>query len=66
MLHPDADGVDQPVSSLWKKPPVFIEAVFARLRLFEVGAVQNLSRAALRQRQPEIDLSLREGQDARP
>lgn len=66
VLHPNNDGVDQPVSSLWKKPPVFIEAIFGFFRLFEVGAVQNMFRIAMRTGQPEIDLSLREGQEVGP
>ena len=66
VLHPNGDGVDEPLSSLWNKPPAFIEAVFAGFRLFEVGTVRDMFRVAMRQGQPEIDLSLREGQEVRP
>jgi len=70
-MHPNGDGVDQPVSCLWNKPPAFIEAVFAGFRLFEAAPVQNVFRAAMRQgrpdiEQPEIDLSLRQSQEVRP
>jgi hypothetical protein len=66
VLHPNLGGVDQPLSSLWNKPPAFIEAVFAAFRLFEVGTVRRMFRIALRQGQEEIGINSAEGQEVLP
>jgi hypothetical protein len=66
VFHPDISGAEQPVSSLWEKPPAFIEAVFAAFRLFEVGAVRQMFRVALSQGQREIGIRLPEGQEVLP
>jgi hypothetical protein len=65
VFHPDLAGVDQPVSSLWAKPPAFIETVFSGFRLFEVGAVRKMFRAALSRGQEEIGV-MGEGQEVLP
>ncbi len=66
VFHPDSDGQERPTSSLWEKPPIFIEAIFAAFRLFEVGAVRHMFRLALSQGQQEIGINLPERQEVLP
>jgi hypothetical protein len=41
IFHPDANGgPDRPVSSLWKKPPEFVERILSSIRLLENAMVQ--------------------------
>lgn len=45
VFHPGDDGsADRPISSLWKKPPAFVERVFSCLRLVESAVVQHAFR----------------------
>jgi len=66
VFHPDSADVEQPLSSLWNKPPMFIEAVFSAFRLFEVGAVRGMFRVALSQGQQEIGIHSPQGQEVLP
>jgi hypothetical protein len=66
VFHPNPGGVDQPLSSLWNKPPALIEAVFAGFRVFEVGTVRRTFRIALSQGQEEIGINSTEGQEVLP
>jgi hypothetical protein len=46
IFHPDQNGVIRPLAGLWRKPEVFIEVIFAVLRLMDMhpvrGAVERL------------------------
>jgi len=71
VMHPNGDGVDQPVSCLWNKHLHSLRRFSQAFVLFEAAPVQNVFRAAMRQgrpdiEQPEIDLSLRQSQEVRP
>lgn len=66
VFHPDLAGVEQRLSSLWNKPPAFIEVVFAAFRLFEVGTVRRMFRVALSQGREEIGVNSPEGQEVLP
>ncbi len=63
VFHPDANGVHRPLTSLWQKSPVFIEAIFWAMRCFEHAAVQKALRAALATdpREQQLKLSKSEG-----
>lgn len=50
VFHPDANGVMRPLAALWEKPPAFIEAVFAVLRLHEISLVSRLAMSVGRSR----------------
>jgi hypothetical protein len=41
VFHPDEHGVIKPLSSLWSKPPQFIENIFWVFRLLELQPVRN-------------------------
>ena len=47
VFHPDQSGVPRPLSSLWKKPPSFIEAIFSCIRLVERAPVRRAMQFAL-------------------
>jgi len=52
VFHPDASGdADLPISSLWKKPPAFVERIFACIRLVETAFVQRAMRRVFRDSQ---------------
>jgi hypothetical protein len=36
VFHPDRHGEQRPLASLWRRPPVYVEAFFALVRLLEV------------------------------
>ena len=41
VFHPDENGgADRPVSTLWKKPPAFVEKILGCIRLLEKAVVQ--------------------------
>jgi hypothetical protein len=40
VFHPDRNGDLRPLADLWEKPPAFIEAFFAVVRLLESAAVR--------------------------
>ncbi len=65
VFHPDANGVERPLSSMWRKSPRFIEAIFWGLRGFEHAAVQKALHAALatdpREQHLKLNLRKREG-----
>ncbi len=43
IFHPDENGgPDRPISSLWKKPPVYVERILSCVRLFESATVQQM------------------------
>lgn len=45
VFHPDESGSrDRPISSMWTKPPAFIERIFAFIRLAETAFVQRAVR----------------------
>jgi hypothetical protein len=47
VFHPDQNGVPRPLSSLWKKSPSFIEAIFSCIRLVEMTPVRRAMQFAL-------------------
>ena len=50
VFHPCEDGdMDRPISSLWKKPPAFVERIFSCIRLAECGVVQRAARRIFRE-----------------
>jgi len=52
VFHPDeSGGADRPISSLWKKPPAFLERIFACIRLAETAFVQRAVRRFFRESQ---------------
>lgn len=50
VFHADANGVMQPLAALWRRPPAFIEAIFALFRLHEISLVSRLALAVGRSR----------------
>ncbi|MGH9680508.1 MAG: PHP domain-containing protein, partial [Candidatus Acidiferrales bacterium] len=49
IFHPDASGgTDQPISSLWKAPPAYVERTFTCIRVLEHTAVQRILRHVFR------------------
>lgn len=60
VFHPGDDGgADRPISSLWKKPPAFVERILSCIRLAESGVVQRAVRRIFREPRV-VDLSLQE------
>lgn len=50
VFHPDGNGgADRPISTLWKKPPAFVERIFACVRLAESKIVQRVARHIFRE-----------------
>jgi hypothetical protein len=50
VFHPGVDGsMDRPISSLWKKPPAFVERILSCIRLAESGVVQRAVRRIFRE-----------------
>jgi len=50
VFHPDESGaVDRPISTLWKKPPAFVERIFSCTRLAECGVVERAARCIFRE-----------------
>jgi hypothetical protein len=43
VFHPGCDGAERTLSQLWQKPPAYIGAVFAFLRLFETAVLRRAS-----------------------
>jgi hypothetical protein len=64
VFHPDASGTVQPLSSLWTKPPDFIETIFSAFRLLEASPVQRFTRFALGRSHNALRLPLRPGGEA--
>jgi hypothetical protein len=49
IFHPDVNGgPDRPVSSLWKKPPEFVDRILSSIRLLENAAVQRAMQCVFR------------------
>jgi hypothetical protein len=65
-FHPDASGVTRPLATLWEKPPAFIEAVFAGVRLVEASPVKQAMQRAFARPEQELQFTLREGQEFAP
>jgi hypothetical protein len=41
VFHPDENGgADRPISTLWKRPPAFVEKILGCIRLLEKAVVQ--------------------------
>lgn len=57
--HPDSQGVSQPLSALWEKPPAFVTATFHLLRLAEAEPMRRTLRFALNRgpQVPQLELS---------
>jgi len=47
VFHPDRHGVVRPLATLWDKPPIFIDAFFAFVRLLEVEPIRQAVRFTL-------------------
>jgi hypothetical protein len=45
VFHPGHDGEDQPVARLWEKPPAYLGAVLALLRLLEAPPMKRLAQS---------------------
>lgn len=53
VFHPDeTGGMDRPLSSLWKKPPAFLERIFSCIRIAEWDVVQGAARHIFREPGP--------------
>lgn len=65
-FHPDSAGIMRPLSSLWDKPPAFIEAVFAGLRLMEFTPVKRAIQRAFGRPEHQLQFSLASGQEVAP
>lgn len=65
-FHPDASGVIRPLATLWEKPPAFIEAVFAGVRLMEASPVRQAMQRAFARPEQELQFTLHEGQEFAP
>jgi hypothetical protein len=63
VFHPASDGSVQPVSALWKRPPVFIEAIFAGFRLFEEKSVRQAFKYVLNRAAQEQEMQSRPHQE---
>ena len=64
VFHPDADGIMQPVSSLWPQPPNFIKTIFSLARRIEAGTTRWSPRFNLDQVRSASRLPLRPGGEA--
>jgi hypothetical protein len=62
-FHPDRTGVIQPVSTLWDKPPFFINLFFAIVRLLEMDPVRRSMQLALAKPEHEMRLIGSDGQE---
>ena len=40
IFHRDENGIERPISSLWKAPPAYVEQILASVRLLENATVQ--------------------------
>jgi hypothetical protein len=60
VFHPAGDGSVKPVSALWKKPPAFIETIFAGFRLFEAEPVRRSFKFLLTRGAQEMDARLQQ------
>jgi hypothetical protein len=65
-FHPDQTGVARPLSTLWEKPPAFIESVFSILRLAESEPVRRAARYRTGRAQAEFSFSLKRGWEVAP
>lgn len=66
VFHPDHNGVLQPLSTLWRKPEGFINAIFAAFRLLEMHPVRNLMQFALARPVRDLRFGLGKGQEVVP
>jgi hypothetical protein len=55
VFHPDRSGEEQPISTLWKAPPAFIERIFSVMRVLENATVRRALGQILRD---EVSLEL--------
>jgi hypothetical protein len=55
VFHPDRYGEEQPISTLWKAPPAFIERIFSVMRVLENATVRRALGQILRD---EVSLEL--------
>jgi len=60
VFHPNNEGAILPASSLWKKPPAFIEAIFAGFRLFESEPVRQAFKFVLSRGSQEMEARLQQ------
>jgi hypothetical protein len=50
VFHPgEGGGVERPISTLWKKPPAFVERILSCIRLAECGVVEGAARRIFRE-----------------
>ena len=65
-FHPDDAGVIRPLAALWDKPPAFIDAVFAGVRLMEFEPVKRAMQRAFARPRTELQFTLAAGQGVAP
>jgi hypothetical protein len=66
VFHPDSSGVIRPLSSLWSKPPGFIEMFFSTVRLLEIAPVRKAMQLALAKPEHQMRFVLGNGQEVAP
>jgi hypothetical protein len=66
VFHPDSNGVVRPLSTLWSKPPVFIQNILGVFRLLEVHPVRSAAQFALGRNGHEMRFDLGNGQEVAP
>jgi hypothetical protein len=64
VFHPDLSGEHRPLASLWRRPPTFIEAFFAAVRLLEIPAFQNAAHTLLATPEHQMHFNANSGQEA--
>ena len=64
VFHPDRSGVLQPLSTLWNKPPAFIDIFFSTVRLLETAPVRKAAQTALAKPEHQMNFALELGQEA--
>jgi len=64
VFHPDRNGVLQPLATLWKAPPAFIEVFFSAIRLLEVAPIRRAAQLAMAKPQHEMSFAFGKGQEA--
>lgn len=65
-FHPDSAGNLRPLADLWEKPPIYIEALFAGVRLMEIAPVKRALHRAFARPAEELQFTFRGGQELAP
>lgn len=64
VFHPDSRGVVRSLADMWTKPPSFVTAFFALVRVLDVPFVQNALRTAFARPESEMGFSNEDGEEA--